>query len=142
KAKLVGTVRYLSADVQEQVIREMEKIIKGVGTSNGAAYTFDYVKGYPPLVNHEEEAELVLHAGRKIKEIHTSREVVPIMGVEDFTYYLLDKPGAYFFTGAQKNDQPYPHHHPKFDLNERALPIAAKTLIQVYFDYQNWPPAL
>lgn len=137
KAKLVGTVRYLNVDIQEQVILEMEKIIKGVCASNDATYTFDYVKGYPPLVNHTEEAELVLQSGKKIKEIHTSKEVVPVMGAEDFTYYLLDKPGAYFFTGAQKDDQPYPHHHPKFDINEHALPIAAKTLIQVYFDYQS-----
>ncbi|MBP1947321.1 M20 family metallopeptidase [Virgibacillus litoralis] len=137
KAKIVGTVRFLNTAVQEQVIEEMEKVIKGVCVSSDASYSFDYVKGYPPLVNHAEEAELVLNASEKIKEIHTAEEVLPVMGGEDFAYYTMKKPGAYFFTGAQKEGNEFPHHHPKFDIEERALPVAAKTLIQAYFDYQE-----
>lgn len=136
KAKIIGTVRYLNQDIQTKIIEEIEKIIKGVCLSNDASYTFDYAKGYPPLINHEAEANLILEAGKKIKEIHTTKEVVPNMGAEDFTYYITDKPGAFFFTGAQKDDSPYPHHHPKFDFDERALPVAAKVLIQAYFDFQ------
>lgn len=136
QAKLVGTVRYLDKEIQEHVINEMEKIIEGVCHSADATYTFNYNKGYPPLINHEEEADLVLNASKVIKEIHTATEVQPVMGGEDFAYYLHHKPGAYFFTGAQKEGNLYPHHHPKFDFDERAMPIAAKTLIQTYFDYQ------
>ena len=136
-AKLVGTARYFNPDIQTQIINEMEKIIKGICLGNDATYTFDYAKGYPPLTNHQQEAELILNAGKKIKEIHTVEEIVPVMGGEDFAYYLLEKPGAFFFTGANKSGNHYPHHHPKFDIDERALPIAAKTLIQAYFDYQD-----
>lgn len=136
KAELVGTVRYLKNDVQSHVINEMEKIIKGICLSYDASYTFKYVKGYPPLVNHSDEADLVLNAAQKVNEITTTKEVVPYMGAEDFTYYLQEKPGAYFFTGAKKEDHFYPHHHPKFDFDERVLPVIAKILIQAYFDYQ------
>ncbi|WP_304956680.1 M20 metallopeptidase family protein [Virgibacillus saliphilus] len=137
QAKLVGTVRYLNPDIQEKIIAEMEKVIKGICVTNDASYTFDYVKGYPPLVNHKNEAELVLEASKEVEEIHKAEEVVPVMGGEDFAYYTLQKPGAYFFTGANLDGNPYPHHHPKFDIDERALPIAAKTLIQAYFAYQR-----
>ncbi|PAV29290.1 peptidase M20 [Virgibacillus profundi] len=137
KAKLTGTVRYLNPDIQEKVIMEMERIIKGICISNDASYTFNYTKGYPPLVNHEKEAELVLEASKNVKEIHKHEEVIPVMGGEDFAYYTLKKPGAYFFTGAEKEGNPYPHHHPMFDIDERALPIAAKTLIEAYFAYQD-----
>lgn len=136
KAKLVGTVRHFNPEVQSQIIAEMKAIIEGVSLSNHATYTFDYHKGYPPLVNHAQEAELVLNAGKKIKEIHTVEEVSSVMGAEDFAYYMLERPGAYFFIGAQKEGNHYPHHHPKFDFDEQALPIAAKTLIQAYLDYQ------
>lgn len=136
-AKLIGTVRYLKPDIQEKVISEMEKIIKGICTANDADFTFNYSKGYPPLVNHKEEAELVLEAGKNVEGITKREEVIPVMGGEDFAYYMLKKPGAYFFTGANKEGNPYPHHHPKFDIDERALPIAAKTLIEAYFAYQN-----
>ncbi|TMN23036.1 M20 family metallopeptidase [Lentibacillus cibarius] len=137
KAKLVGTVRYLDKDVQDQVMKEMEKIIKGICVANDATYTFNYEKGYPPLVNHAEEAELVLKASENVQAIHTAEEVKPVMAGEDFAYYTIEKPGAYFFTGAQKEGNPYPHHHPMFDIDERAIPTAAKTLIAAYFEYQK-----
>ncbi|AIF42712.1 amidohydrolase [Virgibacillus sp. SK37] len=137
KARLIGTVRYLDIEIQEEIIREMEKIIKGVCLGYEADYTFNYEKGYPPLVNHAREAEVVLEASKQVKEIHTAEEVIPVMGGEDFAYYTMKKPGAYFFTGAHQEGNPYPHHHPKFDIDERALPIAAKTLIEAYFAYQS-----
>ncbi|HLR51899.1 MAG TPA: M20 family metallopeptidase [Candidatus Avamphibacillus sp.] len=137
QARILGTVRYLENDVQATVINEMERIIEGACASGGVTYEFDYFKGYPPLENNVEEAELVLESGKHIKEIEQTENVIPVMGAEDFAYYVQNKPGAYFFTGAQKEGNEYPHHHPKFDIDERALPIAAKTLIQVYFDYQE-----
>lgn len=135
-AKIVGTARYLDKDVQEKIIIEMEKVIQSVCLMYDATYTFDYYKGYPPVVNHPNEADLVIQAGKEIEEINKISEVVPVMGGEDFSYYLLEKPGAYFFTGAQINNNFQPHHHPLFDIDERAMPIAAKTLIQAYYNYQ------
>ncbi|MFC2949979.1 M20 family metallopeptidase [Virgibacillus sediminis] len=137
QAKLVGTVRHFSQDVQEMIIEEMEKIIKGVCISNDADYEFDYVKGYPPLINNESEAELLLEAGEKVDGVTRAEEVAPVMAGEDFAYYTMEKPGTFFFTGAAKEGHVYPHHHPMFDLDERALPIAAKTLISAYFAYQD-----
>ncbi|GAB3060488.1 amidohydrolase [Virgibacillus ainsalahensis] len=137
RAKLIGTVRYFNPDVQDLIIKEMEKIIKGVCITNDASFTFDYYKGYPPLINNVQEAALVLKVTEEIEEIHTAKEVNPVMAGEDFAYYTLKKPGAFFFTGANKEGNPYPHHHPKFDIDERALPIAAKTLIGAYFAYQS-----
>lgn len=136
-AKLSGTVRYLDPVIQKQVKTEMENIIKGVCAGNNASYSFQYNAGYPPLVNHEKEADVVLGAAEKIDEIVQAEEVVPEMGGEDFAYYTLERPGAFFFTGALKEGHAYPHHHPRFDIDERALPVAAKTLIQAYFDYQE-----
>lgn len=136
-AKLVGTVRYLNTDIQDQVIKEMEKIIKGVCVANECDYQFDYFKGYPPVINHADEAELVMEVSKQLSEVEKVQEIIPVMGGEDFAYYLLEKPGAFFFTGAQKEGNHYPHHHPHFDFDERAMPIAAKTLISAYFAYQE-----
>jgi amidohydrolase len=136
-AKIVGTVRYFNTEVQDKIIEEMERILQGITAANDASYTLNYVKGYPPLINHKEEAELVLEASKNIKEVNVTKEVKPVMGGEDFAYYMMEKPGTYFFTGAHKEGNDYPHHHPKFDIDERALPIAAKALIQAYFSYQE-----
>lgn len=132
--KIGGTVRYLEKDVQEQIEKEMEMMIKGTCESHDVTYTFNYFKGYPTLINHAADAELVMDAAKTIDGVNEVQDIVPIMGGEDFSYYVIDKPGAYFFTGASKDG--YPHHHPMFDFDEQSMPIAAKTLIQVYFDYQ------
>ncbi|WP_430787803.1 amidohydrolase [Virgibacillus flavescens] len=137
KAKLIGTMRYLDLDIQDKVIEEMERVIKGVCLANDVSYVFNYEKGYPPVVNHAEDVELLLHASENVIEI-TSRDIIsPVMAGEDFAYYLHEKPGAYFFTGANKKGNTFPHHHPKFDIDERALPIAAKTLIEAYLAFQK-----
>lgn len=138
QATLKGTVRYLNTAVQEQVIAEMENMTEGICRSFGVSNTFNYVKGYPPLVNHKQEAQRILDTCTEIEAITTAENVSPVMGGEDFSYYMLEKPGAYFFTGAEKEG--YPHHHPKFNIDERALPVAAKTLIQAFATYQSDHP--
>src|SRR5690625_1118728 len=54
--KIVGTVRYLEQEVQTQIEKELELMIKVTCESHGASYTFNYNKGYPPLINHAEDA--------------------------------------------------------------------------------------
>ncbi|MDC3413753.1 amidohydrolase [Aquibacillus sp. 3ASR75-11] len=136
-AMLTGTVRTFDTDIQDQIIDEMEKIIKGTCASYGAFYEFSYEKGYPPVVNHPEDVELVFRAARDTSGVEKVEEIAPVMPGEDFAYYIQNKPGAYFFTGAQKEGHNYPHHHPKFDFDERAMALGAKTLIQTYRYYQE-----
>ncbi|WP_226576755.1 amidohydrolase [Halobacillus litoralis] len=136
-AKLTGTVRTFDSEVQDLIIDEMEKIIKGTCTGYDADYDFLYEKGYPPVVNHIEEADLVLQHAHKSDASLRTEEVEPVMAGEDFAYYLLERPGAFYFTGAQIPDHYYPHHHPKFDFDEKALPHAAKSLFQAYISYQE-----
>lgn len=139
KATLVGTVRYFEEAIQTLLIEEIERVIKGICLANDVTYTLDYVKGYPPVINHEAETAIVLQAREQISEIDLTDDqpIAPQMGGEDFAYYLQKKPGAFFFTGAQMEGENYPHHHPLFDIDERALPIAAKMLISAYMLYQE-----
>lgn len=132
QAKLTGTVRIFDMQLQDQIIEEMEKVIKGVCIAADADYVFDYLKGYPPVINHPEETERVLKAAAEIEEVEKTEIIPPSMVGEDFSYYLQERPGAFYFTGAMKEGHHYPHHHPKFDIDERAMRIAGKTLVQIY----------
>lgn len=138
-AEIVGTVRYFDKTVQTLISKEIKRIVEGICLANDVTYTLDYIKGYPPVINHQAEADIVLEARDCIKEIDVTDDTpfAPQMGGEDFSYYLQEKPGAFFFTGAQIAGQNYPHHHPMFDIDERALPIAAKMLITAYLLYQE-----
>ncbi|MCK2158759.1 amidohydrolase [Exiguobacterium sp. 17-1] len=133
-AELTGTIRTFDPAVAEQIVREMERTIKGVCDAAGATYSFTYERGYPAVVNHPEETNLLRTVASDIMGAEHVFEIAPTMGGEDFAYYLQQVPGTFFFTGAG-DETFYPHHHPKFDFEEQAMQHAARILIEVTLRY-------
>lgn len=128
-AELTGTIRTFDSLVADQIVKEMERTIKGVCDAAGATYTFRYERGYPAVVNHSAETELVRAVASDVVGANQVFEIAPTMGGEDFAYYLQQVPGTFFFTGAG-DETFYPHHHPKFDFEEQAMQYAARILIE------------
>ncbi len=129
-AQLGGTVRSFDEEIRSQVEQDMERIIKGTCITADSDYSFTFTRGYPAVVNHKEETEFLTDVASKIPDVKVVEETDPEMGGEDFAYYLQHVKGTFFFTGAKPEgvEIPYPHHHPKFDFNEKAMLVAAKTL--------------
>lgn len=136
---LTGTVRTFKESVRNFVEMEMEKVVKGTCYISDATYDFKYSRGYPTTVNHKEETDFVASLAESVPGVEAVNETEPIMGGEDFSYYLQNVKGTFFFTGAKNPDwnQAYPHHHPKFDIDERALLIAAKVLGKATLKYMH-----
>lgn len=128
-AELTGTIRTFDPLVADQIVKEMERTIKGVCDAAGATYTFRYERGYPAVVNHPAETELVRAVASDVVGADQVFEIAPTMGGEDFAYYLQQVPGTFFFTGAG-DETFYPHHHPKFDFEEQAMQYGARILIE------------
>ncbi|RJO97434.1 amidohydrolase [Exiguobacterium sp. RIT452] len=128
-AELTGTIRTFDPLVADQIVSEMERTIKGVCDAAGATYAFRYERGYPAVVNHPAETELVRAVASDVVGADQVFEIAPTMGGEDFAYYLQQVPGTFFFTGAG-DETFYPHHHPKFDFEEQAMQYAARILIE------------
>ena len=136
-ARLEGTVRTFDADVREQVKGDVYSIVKGITEGFHADYEIDYLQGYPALFNHKEETEIVSNL---LSEVFTEEAIVdlePAMGGEDFAYYLEEKPGTYFLVGAQNENENthFPHHHPKFDFDEKALLNVEKAFVKIVSHY-------
>lgn len=129
-AFLKGTVRTFDEDTRTLIEKELENVIKASVTATDAEYEYEFIRGYPAVVNHEEETLFLMEAAKSVKDVKLCRVCEPIMGGEDFAYYLNHVKGCFFFTGAGHTDgqEIYPHHHPKFNFDERAMLIAAKTL--------------
>ncbi|MEK5067151.1 M20 family metallopeptidase [Sporosarcina sp. FSL K6-1508] len=137
-AELTGTVRTFKEDIRNFIEKEIDRVIKGTCLVSNASYEYTYTRGYPTTVNHKEETEFIAALAPSIPGVVTVKETEPIMGGEDFSYYLQNIKGTFFFTGAQNPewDQAYAHHHPKFDIDERALLIAAKVLGAAALNYK------
>ncbi|MGG0655177.1 amidohydrolase [Rummeliibacillus pycnus] len=129
EATLTGTVRTFDVAVREQIIEELERVIKGICLAANADYEFHYLRGYIPLINHDNETKFVTRIAETIPGVTEITEMNAVMVGEDFAYYVEKIPGTFFFTGAKpKEGTAYPHHHAKFDFAEEAMLAAAKTL--------------
>ena len=135
-AKLAGTVRTFNAEVRDIMETELERVIKGTCMTADSTYSFQYTRGYPPVINHSVETDFLKTTAEEVTGVEIVKESDLHMIGEDFGYYLEKVPGTFFFTGAMPSGEVYPHHSPKFDFDERAMLIAAKTLGAAAINYQ------
>lgn len=123
--ELGGTVRAYGEERRWQTREAMERVLAGVTAAHRAAYEFEYVEGYSSVVNDPSLTALV-------REVAGTRLVdrPPLMAGEDFSAYIGVAPSCFFFVGAG-GDGAFPHHHPRFMIDEDALSVGVETLTAV-----------
>jgi amidohydrolase len=131
-ATLEGTVRAFAEEVRALLRREVERVLRCTAAASGADLEFEYVEGYPPLVNDPDVAEVVRSAAEAVLGPGTVRPGPREMVADDFAFYARLVPGCYLTLGAggPAGPGPYPHHHPRFDIDEAALPAGAAILAE------------
>ncbi len=131
KSVIKGTVRTFSQEVRETIFRRIKEICEGICTSNRAKFTMEPIFGYPSLINHKSIVKVIESSASEVIGEENVLHIKPVMGAEDFSYYLQKIKGAFFFIGAGNVDKGivYPHHHPKFDIDEDALLVGLKVFI-------------
>lgn len=104
---------------------------------HGASYDYNYERGYPAVVNHPAETDHLVNVAKTTDGVQQVLQGEPQMGGEDFSYYLQHVKGTFFFTGAapEQPEDIFSHHHPKFDINEKAMLTAAKVLAGAAITY-------
>ncbi|WP_108024653.1 M20 metallopeptidase family protein [Melghirimyces profundicolus] len=129
---LTGTVRTLDPKVRAFLQQRIGEVAEQTAQMFGARCKYDYGRGYPAVVNDREEAHRVAGVARQMLGNEQVWEVPPIMAGEDFAYYLQQRPGAFSLVGAGNKEKGwiYPHHHPLFDLDERAMKVSAELMIR------------
>jgi amidohydrolase len=129
KARLGGTVRYFNPNYAGYFHPRIEQIVAGICQAHGATYELTYEVYYPPVINDANIADLVRSVAASVLE--TPLGVTPncqTMGGEDMSFFLQAVPGCYFFLGSANSVQGlnFPHHHPRFDFDETALPLGVE----------------
>lgn len=136
--ELEGTVRAVDQKVRENIAKRIEDFAKGISETMRGTYEYEYVFGYPPLVNDKEFTKDFIESAKKIIPEEDIVEMKkPAMGGEDMAYFLNEAPGTFFFMSTPRavNGEYYPHHNSKFDINEEVLWKGAALLIQGVMDY-------
>ncbi|WKZ48219.1 MAG: M20 family metallopeptidase [Anaerolineales bacterium] len=128
--KISGTLRYTNEAVHQQIHAEIERafeIVKALGGDYEIRYDF----GGPPMINDAFVSEMIENVGKDLLGENNVSEIEKTLGAEDFGEFMKHAPGAMFTLGTQKaGHEGYLLHHPKFDIDERAMPIGTAMLAE------------
>lgn len=118
-ANLSGTVRALDATVRQTVEARLHHVARTTAEVFGAEATVTYRRGYPVTVNDPAAAAFAADVARRVVgDGAVTEEADPMMGAEDFSYYLERRPGAFIFMG---NGPSAGLHHPAYDFDDAAI---------------------
>jgi amidohydrolase len=138
RVDMTGTVRTIDPALRKRIPKMMEKMISRITSSAGGGYELNYIKGYPVLICDDDMTGMLAESARKVLGKRGVVELTePMMGGEDFAFFANAVPGSMMRLGVgnKKKDCLYPWHHPKFNIDEDALPIGAAVLTQAVLDY-------
>jgi hippurate hydrolase len=117
---LLGTVRTLSPEVRDLCETRIRAVTENVCAAFGAKVEVDYNRGYPVTMNDPAKTAFMTEVAKAVAgESAVDTTVAPLMGAEDFSYMLEQRPGAYIFVG---NGDTAGVHHPAYDFNDEAAP--------------------
>lgn len=138
-AFMEGTVRTFSASVREKIINEIEKIIKSITERYGGKYQYEYIRGYDPLINQTGPTDYLKNIVRQsFGNDALIAQDKATMGAEDFSKYIIHKTGAFVWLGTSGSaDTNYGLHHPRFNIDEKALLYGTALMINLVTNNQN-----
>ncbi|MEM4499442.1 MAG: amidohydrolase [Sulfolobales archaeon] len=121
EVRIYGTLRTFDMSLRDKVLKRLEAVVKYYSLAWECEGSLELTEvSYPPVVNDPEHADFVLRIARKLGNV---TEAPMSMGAEDFSYYLQKVRGAFIILGIRNEGKGiiYPHHHPKFDVDEDVL---------------------
>ncbi|NCW20066.1 MAG: amidohydrolase, partial [Betaproteobacteria bacterium] len=138
-AEIQGTVRTFTVEVLDLIEKRMADIAQHCCAAYGASADFEFHRGYPPTINHANEADFVRGVMTSIVGAEQVRRYEPTMGSEDFSYFLQEKPGAYFVIGNGNGSHRTPGHglgpcvlhNPNYDFNDDVIPLGATLWVSI-----------
>lgn len=118
-AQLVGTVRALTAETRDLLEQRVREVISATASAHGAIAEITYTRKYPVTRNHDEQTDIAASAAAEVAGAErVDTQVAPIMGAEDFSYMLEERPGAFILVG---NGDSAGLHSPHYDFNDDAI---------------------
>ena len=128
KAIMRGSLRTFTEPVRDQLVERLGTFASRIAQAYRAEARLTLVGDCcPAVVNPEDEAEFIRHC--MIDEVGKENliEVPPVMGSDDMSLFLEARPGCYFWVGiAPKDQEPMPHHHPGFLMDEGGLEVGVR----------------
>ena len=141
--ELVGTIRTFDEGMRQAVFADLKNVAESVAKAHGATAVVKVpdTKGNPVTANDPALTARVVPSLRKAVGDANVVEMGLVMGAEDFSFYAREVPGFFFFVGATPRGQDAikapSNHSPEFFLDEEALKVGTRAMLQVVLDHQH-----
>ncbi len=137
EAHLKGTIRTYTQEVHELAVSRLNEVAKGIAAALGCEAEVTTTQLTPPLVNDYDVTRTVGEAIAPFVEPHDLMPDLRTMGAEDMAVFLEKVPGCFIMVGSANAEKElnYPHHHPRFDFDEAALPLGTALLASAVAAY-------
>jgi len=129
RVEMTGTLRYTETSVQEKIHAEINRAFE-LTRALGGDYELRYEIGTPPMQNHPEAVKLIRAAAGSLLGGEHILLMQKDLGAEDFGCFSEMAPGAMFLLGTLIEGDERVGHNPRFDIDERALPIGTAILAE------------
>ena len=128
--ELQGTIRTFSPAVRETVLTRLRVLLDGVTAGLGARYELTVQAVAAAVINDAAAAEIARAAAVQVVGPTAVAWHTPLMVSEDFSEFQKVAPACFMLLGSGNAELGLnaPHHNPRFDFDERALPIGAALL--------------
>lgn len=139
QVELTGTVRTFEADVRATVLNRLEALCQGIATGMGVEVDLQVNALTPAVVNDPAAAGLMRKVAEELLGQGNVSSGFRTMGSEDMAFFLQEVPGSYLFLGSADSARglDYPHHNPRFDFDETALPLGVAILCETATRFLN-----
>ena len=139
EVRLVGTIRALDNDMRDAIFARLETIAIKTGESNGAEVEVIIEEGYPITYNDVALTNKMLPTLKDVMGADHVKLIPAVTGAEDFSFYVKEVPGFFFFLGGTPVDTPEkdaaPHHTPDFYVDDAAMIYGIKSMSRLVVDY-------
>ncbi|CAM4145755.1 M20 metallopeptidase family protein [Jeotgalicoccus halotolerans] len=136
-AELEGTIRTQSDKTKELAKKRFFEIVEQVTAAMGAEADIEFYDGYPATVNDTEWAAQLKKSVNKLYGEEATPALLPSLAGEDFSRFLLEYPGVYYWLGTSVGEGQKPLHNPAFRLNEDAFKYGITAMVHMALDSLN-----
>ena len=127
--RLRGTARSFDAGVRDLLEKRLQEVVEGTAMAHGAKAKLTYKRSYPVLSNHPRETDFAASVAKEIAGAErVNTDLPPMMGAEDFSFMLLERPGAFIWLG---NGESAGLHHPAYNFDDDAIPFGTSYWVKL-----------
>lgn len=129
-SKLVGNTRSFTDETHDSLAGKIKRLADGIAAAYRCTAETEVNVLYPSVINHTGATDVLRQAAAAVVGAENVEEAPVYMVSEDFSYFQRKVPGVFYFLGAglEETKTNYPHHSPKFNIDDRVIPIGISVM--------------